>query len=426
MTTEQHWLKTALKCLAIGSLCIASMHSASAQTSQPDAEMIMEAMRNAGLDPNQLEQMGGLIDKIAEQEAQKKEARRPMANLEFEEGTEGLGTVDMTIGDERSTLWITRCNAVDHSSGIFSIEAMRSSNRDEGRLIINASGQYAHGVLRYTDANRQIEANKPVFAFDGQTLEWAGPVEGPGGKADFTVRLNCRAEAGVAKPAVTFPSGGVNVSQPADRQQENPLVAMMQYRPGNPTVHIRGWEQQGAGSQTIEGDCDGAMPDDDLEVMTFAASWKQVGAGGSSSLVGGHNLTFEKKRGIPPKRLSLSFQPEVRRVDLASRVHDYPVVANIPFAGDTVKLFFVNLTADFSFGYHALFPIAQLEGFPMNMQESGRYLAHVHFGAVGPLNFDGWPQDEVVNLFKSLHTSRCLGDGLGREFVTFSPAIIYE
>ena len=426
MTTEQHWLKTVLKCFAIGSLCIGSIHTVSAQNSEADAEMIMEAMRNAGLDPEQLEQMGGLIDKIAEQEAEKKEARRPMEDLEFAEGTEGLGTVDMTIGDERSTLWITRCNTQDSGSGLFSIEAMRSTNRDEGRLIINASGEYGHGVLRYTDATRQFEARKPVFAFDGQNLEWAGPVDGPGGQSDFTVRLNCNAEPGVPKPAVTFPSASVAASQSTDRQQDNPLVAMMQYRPGDPTVHIRGWEQQGAGSQTIEGDCDGAMPDDDLEVMTFSASWKQVGASSGSSLVGSHSLMFEKKRGIPQKRLKLSFQPESRRVDLASRIVDYPVVANIPFAGETVKLIFVNQTADFKFGYHALFPIAQFEGFPMNMQESGRYLAHVHFGPVGPLNFDGWPQAEVIELFNSLHTSRCLGDGLGREFATFSPTIIHD
>ncbi len=62
----------------------------------------------------------------------------------------------------------------------------------------------------------------------------------------------------------------------------------------------------------------------------------------------------------------------------------------------------------------------------MNMQESGRYLAHVHFGPVGPLNFDGWPQAEVVDLFNSAHTSRCLGDGLDREFAAFSPTIIYD
>ncbi len=62
----------------------------------------------------------------------------------------------------------------------------------------------------------------------------------------------------------------------------------------------------------------------------------------------------------------------------------------------------------------------------MNMQESGRYLAHVHFGAVGPLNVDGWPQAEVIELFSSFHTAHCMGEGLSRDFASFEPVLTYE
>ena len=91
-----------------------------------------------------------------------------------------------------------------------------------------------------------------------------------------------------------------------------------------------------------------------------------------------------------------------------------------------MKLVFANETGNFKFGYNAIFPVAVVEGMPVGPGGGERYLAHVHFGPIGPLHFKGWPQDEIIAVFESLTTAPCTGDGLKRDYGPLNPRVTYE
>ena len=89
-------------------------------------------------------------------------------------------------------------------------------------------------------------------------------------------------------------------------------------------------------------------------------------------------------------------------------------------------LYFVDQTKDFRFGYIAVFPIAQIEGLPAEPPFTGRFQARVSFTPVGPLDFDGWTEPEIVQLYNTVYSERCLGVGLGQGLAPFSPTVVYE
>ena len=390
------------------------------QAVQQELEQVKEMMRQSGVDPEQMKQLEAIMGQIGEQEAARREARNAAGNPEYEELHENFGIAVVTMDGERFELDVIRCSKQDLDQGLFAIEALRGPDLDNGRLIVNGAGAYAPSTLTYSEVGRQYRAGNASFAFDGQQLEWSGPVDGPDGRKAFQLAVTCRAADVAATITKARRGGGASANQNVAMPFSFGKTTL-----GTPTIRVFGTSSDGSGNANFIGDCDGAFPDDDLEVMSFSAPWKQVGAGGGHALVGTHALDFERK-GFPRKRLTLSFRPSSGVHDLESYVDQYGVVATIPFAGDSVKLVFANETGNFKFGYNAIFPVAVVEGMPAPPGQAERYLAHVHFGPIGPLHFKGWPQDEIVAVFESLTTAPCTGDGLKRDFGPLNPRVIYE
>ena len=390
------------------------------QEVQQELEQVREMMRQSGVDPEQMKQLEAIMGQIGEQEAARREARNAAGNPEYEEMHENFGIADVTMGGERFELDVVRCSSQDLDQGLFAIEAMRGPDRENGHLIVNGAGDYAPSTLTYSEVGRQYRVGEASFAFDGQRLEWSGQVDWADGQKTFELSLTCRA----ADVAATITNARPGLDASANQNASAPFPFGMAAL-GKPTIRVFGTSNDGSANANFPGDCDGASPDDDLEVMSFAAPWKQVGAGGGHSLVGTHALDFERK-GFPRKRLTLRFNSASGAHDLESYVDKYGVVAAIPFAGDSVKLVFANETGNLKFGYNAIFPVAVVEDMPVGPGGGERYLAHVHFGPIGPLHFKGWPQDEIIAVFQSLTTAPCTGEGLQRDFGPLNPRVIYE
>lgn len=419
MLKSLYWLKVLVALTYV--FGAAAYAQSERQAVQQELEQVKEMMRQSGVDPEQMKQLDEIMGKIVEQEAERREARDAAGNPEYEEMHENFGVAVVAMGGERFELDVIRCSTRDLDQGLFAIEALRGPAQDNGHLIVNGSGAYAPSTLTYKELGRQFRAGETSFAFDGQQLEWSGQVDGPGGEMAFEVSVTCRA-ADVAA-TITNASGGGNATANQSVSMPFPFGTTTL---GNPTIRILGTAEAGADDSNFPGDCDGVQPDDDLEAMSFSAPWRQVGAGGGHSLVGLHALDFERSREFPRKRLTLRFQPESGVHDLESYIDQYGVVATIPFGGNAVKLVFANETGNFKFGYNAIFPVAVVDGMPVGPGRGERYLAHVHFGPIGPLHFDGWSQAEIVDVFKSFTTAPCVGNTLKQDYGPLNPRVVYE
>ena len=186
----------------------------------------------------------------------------------------------------------------------------------------------------------------------------------------------------------------------------------------------------GPGARYI-GDCDNEQPDDDFEVMTFSAPWKIVGsrsggAGGSLGAPFSRYFHFEKSPDLGQARFGLEFGRELRRATDASLTAGLNNIADIDFGTGSVGLFFVEEIGELPQGYAALFPIAQLEGMPPEPDLLPRYIAQVTFSPyIGSL--EGWSQAEIVQLYESLYTERCLGEDFGGALAAMmGAATVYE
>ena len=203
---------------------------------------------------------------------------------------------------------------------------------------------------------------------------------------------------------------------------------------GPVTIRIMGTAPKPASGTVYPGDCSDTMPDDDLEVMTFSAPWKvvgdgSVGGGGAGARFGSpvtRTFNFEKSPDVPKKQLQLHFGLEQTTRTVADLTAGLAKIADIEFGNSTVGLYYVEETKDLLMGYAALFPIAQTEGMPNEAEFTGRYIATVGFNPVGASHFDGWSEAEIIQLFNSFSTARCLGEGLEQGLAPFSPTVVYE
>lgn len=201
---------------------------------------------------------------------------------------------------------------------------------------------------------------------------------------------------------------------------------------GHITIRVTGTSAKSGNGALYSGDCDDMRPqDDDLEVMTFSAPWKNVGAGGSGG--GGRYgspvtrlLEFEKSEDIPRKTLRLSLDLEQTDHTVAQLVASLPKIADVQFGDRQVGLYYVEETNELRMGYVAFFPLARTEGLPQEAEFTGRYVAEVGFQPVGPLHFQGWSVDEIIALYSSFSTARCFGEGLAAGLAPLFPELVYE
>lgn len=200
---------------------------------------------------------------------------------------------------------------------------------------------------------------------------------------------------------------------------------------GPVTIRVRGTAvKQGAGT-IYTGDCDDMSPDDDFEVMTFSAPWSIVGfnqAGFGAAMGGGITRGFEFTKGPDAAnvRLLFTFGLEKSNATAAMLTDGLPRVADIAFADGTVGLFRVTEPRELVPGYAAVFPIVQKEGMPAEPEFTSRHIARVQLISLSLPEFNGWSEAEIIKLFESFYTERCLGDGLERALAPFAPKMSYE
>lgn len=242
--------------------------------------------------------------------------------------------------------------------------------------------------------------------------------------------------AGCDGEQLAAPPEPPQVALPANSPMPPPTPAAAASAPtgfgfGPVTLRINGTTPRtGAGTQYV-GDCDNAQPDDDFEVMTFSAPWKIVGSnsGGHGAGMGSpssRSFIFEKNPDIGEKRFKLDFGRERSDATAESLTAGLTRVADLEFGNSSVGLFFVAESGELAFGYAALFPIAQITGLPPEPEFTGRYIARVSFTPVGPLDFEGWSQAEIVQLYMSVYSERCLGEQLGSFFAALGATTVYE
>lgn len=213
---------------------------------------------------------------------------------------------------------------------------------------------------------------------------------------------------------------------PASMPQQQQMPGM-----GPITIRMRGTEPEPGTEANYIGDCDDMRPhDDDFEVMSFSAPWKivgrdQGGAGASYGSPVSRGFTFEKNPDAAEVRLVLHFGLERSDLTAADLTAGLPKVTDLAFSPGVVGLHRVSETKNLQTGYAAVFPLVALEGQPQEPEFTGRYLATVQL-IPHSLPIDGWSEGDIIQLFDSFYTERCLGEGLKQALAPFAPTVIYE
>ncbi|MEL7491947.1 MAG: hypothetical protein AAGJ73_14615 [Pseudomonadota bacterium] len=187
----------------------------------------------------------------------------------------------------------------------------------------------------------------------------------------------------------------------------------------------------GSGSPYIA-DCDGAVPDDDLEVLTFYAPWevKNPGSGGSGAKDGvtpfSRSFDLEKRPAVQLLRLRLSYSREKRDAAVENLTEGYAPVALVDFGPHKVGVYFSeNETGNIRRGYTAFFPLVELSSLPAESSITDRIIAEVSISHSSK-TLDGWHEAEILNVFKSLYQEKCLSEALASSYAVFSPKVILE
>ena len=200
---------------------------------------------------------------------------------------------------------------------------------------------------------------------------------------------------------------------------------------GPVVIRIIGTAERSQSGVRYVGDCDGNNVEDDIEIMAFSAPWKVIETGGNgngwksnTSLPLTREFIFEKSSDIAQKILKLDYFKE-RKVETAKLItSDLEKVAEV--ANGNIPLYWVKESNKFKYGYVALFPVVELIGFPEDPEFTNFYYAAVSFTPVGLDNFDGWSKKEVIRLYNTMYTRKCLGDGFKKGFSFFNPKLFYD
>jgi len=178
------------------------------------------------------------------------------------------------------------------------------------------------------------------------------------------------------------------------------------------------------------GDCVGGAPDHDFGVMSFSAPWKIVGYTGGGPGRAEHGLrrsfTFEKNPDAAGVDLRLAFLNERRDRTAADLTAGYPKVADLAFSPGSVGLYRSNDPDLMLNPYVAVFPLVDVEGKPYERELTSRVLATVELYSTGLPEFYGWSEGEIIQLFESFYTARCVGEDFMESYAAVDPTLIFE
>ena len=171
--------------------------------------------------------------------------------------------------------------------------------------------------------------------------------------------------------------------------------------------------------------------DDDFEVMSFSAPWKIVGRdqGGVGAGYGSpvsRAFTFEKNPDAAEVRLVLDFGLERSDLTAADLTTGIPKVADLAFSPGSVGLYRSNDPDLMLNPYVAVFPLVDVEGKPYERELTSRVLATVELYSTGLPEFHGWSEGEIIQLFESFYTARCVGEDFMESYAAVDPTLIFE
>lgn len=232
---------------------------------------------------------------------------------------------------------------------------------------------------------------------------------------------------GEQEPAEEETVTPITVAQPPAAAPQQPQVPGF----GPLTIRAMGTTSKPAFGTVYVGDCDGAQPDDDFEVMTFSAPWKIVGqsSGGNGARFGGptgRSFYFEKNPDAAELKLELDFGLERTDLTAGDLTAGHQKVTDLAFSPGSVGLYRVKKPDDPVSPYMAVFPLIDREGMPQEPGFTGRYIATVTLLSTSLPEFEGWRKEEIIQLFESFYAARCLGEGLEQGWAALAPTLIFE
>lgn len=182
-------------------------------------------------------------------------------------------------------------------------------------------------------------------------------------------------------------------------------------------VTLRGTDTQSAPDDyvTYPADCERNTPENpSLGPVSFATppSWEPSGFGsGSGGAVGGFSIDFtvgDVERSLEVDLIQPEGPPGEQTPDTSNRAgaQDAEVVATFDWAGEDVDLLFDGGR------YTAFLPVVTVEGPEGSFAPQGEFVLEVQFGAAGSGDITEIPRDDVVAVFESVETDRCLADAV--------------
>jgi hypothetical protein len=180
-------------------LCACYVNVSAAETREElEMRQMLEMMKSQGMDPQQMQQMEGLMQNMMQMEVQKKNAEVARQTQSFEAETAGFGTATVEVEGKRYDLKVTECEVRDSRKGIFTIRARQAPGLDEGELSIYSDGVDRAQSVSFSTRTRppvNYHAERPGLKLADRSISWKGQVESNGRKLPFTLSLNCGAEA---------------------------------------------------------------------------------------------------------------------------------------------------------------------------------------------------------------------------------------
>ncbi|MGB5261627.1 MAG: hypothetical protein WBO34_14055 [Gammaproteobacteria bacterium] len=180
-------------------LCACYVNVSVAETrEEQEMQQALEMMKSQGMDPQQVQQMEGIMQNLMQMEAQKKNAELAKQTQAFEAETAGFGTATVEVEGKRYDLKVTECEVKDSQQGIFTIRARQAPGLDQGELSIYSNGVGRQQSVNFSTRTRppsDYRADRPGLTLSDRSISWQGQVESNQRTLPFTLSLKCGAEA---------------------------------------------------------------------------------------------------------------------------------------------------------------------------------------------------------------------------------------
>ena len=158
----------------------------------PDMEQMQEFLKGTGMSDEQINQMQGIMEDAAGQQAQHDSAMLGKEEQEFEAAYGGNPIAQVEINQKSYALRVTECKKLDN--GTFRMSARQAPGKDDVTLGVSCCRAGISGGGGSIVAPEGLSDGIPSDGqFDGKTYKWEGKVEfdGPDPKPHLKIELSC-------------------------------------------------------------------------------------------------------------------------------------------------------------------------------------------------------------------------------------------